>query len=50
MKQLSAFGIGTSIYYPHPVPRLNYYKKRYGYEKINLLMQKNLVIKVYVYQ
>ena len=24
-------GIGCSIYYPHPVPRLVYYKKKYGY-------------------
>jgi dTDP-4-amino-4,6-dideoxygalactose transaminase len=26
--------IGTSVYYPHPVPRLTYYKKKYGYSKI----------------
>ena len=25
-------GIGTSIYYPHPIPRLRYYKKKYGYD------------------
>tara|TARA_B100000886_G_scaffold90549_1_gene59748 strand:+ start:114 stop:1274 length:1161 start_codon:yes stop_codon:yes gene_type:complete len=25
--------IGTSIYYPHPVPRLDHYKKKYGYLK-----------------
>ena len=24
-------GIGTSIYYPHPIPRLSYYAKKYGY-------------------
>lgn len=24
-------GVGCSIYYPHPVPRLHYYKKKYGY-------------------
>ena len=24
-------GIGSSIYYPHPIPMLNYYKKKYGY-------------------
>lgn len=30
---LNKFGIGTSIYYPHPIPRLNYYKKKYGYNK-----------------
>tara|TARA_B100000963_G_scaffold83164_1_gene70875 strand:- start:19087 stop:20247 length:1161 start_codon:yes stop_codon:yes gene_type:complete len=26
-------GVGTSIYYPHPIPRLRYYKKKYGYNK-----------------
>ncbi len=25
-------GIQTSIYYPHPVPRLKYYAEQYGYE------------------
>ena len=25
--------IGSSVYYPHPVPRLNFYKKKYGYDK-----------------
>ena len=24
-------GIGTSVYYPHPVPQLTYYKDKYGY-------------------
>ena len=23
--------IGTSVYYPHPVPRLQYYREKYGY-------------------
>ena len=31
MKSLSNAGIGTSVYYPHPVPRLSYYKNKYGY-------------------
>jgi perosamine synthetase len=31
MKDINDLGIGTSIYYPHPVPRMNYYKKKYGY-------------------
>ena len=30
--QLYTAGIGTSIYYPHPVPRLSYYRNKYGYE------------------
>jgi dTDP-4-amino-4,6-dideoxygalactose transaminase len=25
-------GIGTSVYYPHPVPRLAYYRQKYGYD------------------
>ena len=32
-KEINNMGIGTSIYYPQPVPRMNYYKKRYGYLK-----------------
>ena len=28
---LQAMGVGTSVYYPHPVSRLTAYKKRYGY-------------------
>ena len=31
---LKKFNIGTSVYYPHPVPRLIYYKNKYGYKKI----------------
>ena len=30
--RLAAAGIGTSVYYPHPVPRLTYYRYRYGYD------------------
>lgn len=29
--QLNAAGVGTSTYYPHPVPRLTYYRQRYPY-------------------
>ena len=28
---LQDLGVGTSVYYPHPVARLTAYKKRYGY-------------------
>tara|TARA_B100000767_G_C19771801_1_gene540454 strand:- start:2558 stop:3694 length:1137 start_codon:yes stop_codon:yes gene_type:complete len=31
-------GIGSSIYYPHPVPRLKYYKKKYKISKKNFLI------------
>ena len=26
-------GVGTSIYYPHPVPRLTYYANKYGFQQ-----------------
>lgn len=29
---LNQRGVGTSIYYPHPVPRLKYYRGKYGYD------------------
>ncbi len=28
---LKAMGVGTSIYYPQPVPRMKYYREKYGY-------------------
>lgn len=31
IEALGARGIGTSIYYPQPVPRMEYYKEKYGY-------------------
>ena len=30
--RLKEAGIGTSVYYPHPVPRLRYYAEKYGYD------------------
>jgi dTDP-4-amino-4,6-dideoxygalactose transaminase len=30
--RINAAGVGTSVYYPHPVPRLTYYRNRYGYD------------------
>ena len=32
VRRLNEAGVGTSIYYPHPVPRLAYYKEKYGYD------------------
>ena len=37
IEKLNNFGIGTSIYYPHPVPRLEYYNKKYSYNKSNFI-------------
>lgn len=33
MKVLGEKGVGTSIYYPQPVPRMTYYREKYGYEE-----------------
>jgi len=33
IQELSRRDIGTSIYYPCPVPRLTYYKEKYGFQK-----------------
>lgn len=34
-ERLKQEGIGTSVYYPHPVPRLAYYREKYGYDPAN---------------
>lgn len=30
--KLNQAGVGTSVYYPHPVPRMTYYRDKYGFE------------------
>lgn len=30
--RLNAAGVGTSVYYPQPVPRMSYYRGKYGYD------------------
>lgn len=30
--RLNAAGVGTSVYYPQPVPRMTYYREKYGYQ------------------
>jgi dTDP-4-amino-4,6-dideoxygalactose transaminase len=30
--RLNTAGVGTSIYYPQPVPRMTYYRNKYGYD------------------
>jgi len=32
VRALNAEGIGTSVHYPQPVPRMLYYQQKYGYE------------------
>jgi dTDP-4-amino-4,6-dideoxygalactose transaminase len=33
MVALAERGIGTSVYYPQPVPRMAYYRMKYGYDE-----------------
>ena len=33
MKKLKGFGIGTSIYYPGPIPNFKYYRQKYNLKK-----------------
>jgi dTDP-4-amino-4,6-dideoxygalactose transaminase len=30
--RLNQVGVGTSVYYPQPVPRMTYYRNKYGYD------------------
>lgn len=30
--KLNQAGVGTSVYYPHPVPRMTYYRNKYGFQ------------------
>lgn len=31
-RRLNEAGVGTSVYYPQPVPRMTYYREKYGYQ------------------
>ena len=33
INELKKFGVGTSIYYPGPIPNFKYYKKKYNLKK-----------------
>lgn len=33
MESLKIKGVGTSIYYPNPLPRMTYYKSKYGFDE-----------------
>jgi perosamine synthetase len=33
INSLSERGVGSSVYYPQPVPRMKYYQEKYGYDK-----------------
>ncbi len=32
VSSLNQAGVGTSVYYPQPVPRMTYYRQKYGYQ------------------
>jgi dTDP-4-amino-4,6-dideoxygalactose transaminase len=32
IEKMNALGVGTSVYYPAPVPRMSYYRDRFGYD------------------
>jgi dTDP-4-amino-4,6-dideoxygalactose transaminase len=32
LRRLGESGVGASVYYPKPVPRMTYYREKYGYE------------------
>jgi len=32
VRALNAAGVGTSVHYPQPVPRMSYYQRKYGYD------------------
>lgn len=32
IERLRGAGVGTSVYYPQPVPRMTYYRQKYGYD------------------
>lgn len=33
MQRLGEMGVGTSVYYPAPVPHMTYYREKYGYDR-----------------
>ena len=42
MEALKKKGIGTSIYYPQPVPRMSYYRSKYGYNENRFVNAANI--------
>jgi perosamine synthetase len=42
VKALEAAGIGTSVYYPKPVPHFSYYREKYGYDEKSFPVAKRI--------
>ena len=42
MEALGKKGVGSSIYYPQPVPRMTYYKLKYGYSEKKFINAANI--------
>lgn len=42
INELKKNKIGFSIYYPQPVPKMSYYKKKYGYDKRKFINAENI--------
>lgn len=42
VENLNAAGVGTSVYYPQPVPRLTFYKQKYGYTRQDYCCAENI--------
>jgi perosamine synthetase len=39
---LNQAGVGTSVYYPQPVPRMSYYQNKYGYNASGFLQAERI--------
>ena len=51
IEALAARGVGTSIYYPRPVPELTYYREKYGYtigqfKEANVIAKRSIALPV----
>jgi perosamine synthetase len=42
VKKLNQAGVGTSVYYPQPVPRMSYYQNKYGYNASGFLQAERI--------
>jgi dTDP-4-amino-4,6-dideoxygalactose transaminase len=42
VSMLNAAGVGTSIYYPKPVPRMTYYRRKYGHDELSFPLAEKL--------